>query len=613
MSTALGRDLLQIDRLLAACARRAITDPEPAARLAKLLEALSVDHRDGPVSVHVPDEAAPALVGLARIAKVHELTPFDRDLLLLAAAQHIDTRYVRVLGILCGGPPSFGALVDLLVDHFGLPREVALSRTGADAPLVRHALIRSDAGGVVRVPEPIWRRILGIDGGSPFALIARHAIDDLVVPAATREAFDRAVKWARRQARCAVVVRGRDGHGRSAIAAALADALERRALAVGPDADPAEVVREARWFGAIPVVSGPAAAPADLAALADPGVAIVIADQTGTVQSDLPVLELEVMPPGRDERTRLWRRGLGPTAIDLGGIVDRRLGPGEILNATRRARELADARGALSDDDLRAACRAITSAAPGAGALRIEPAFALADLVLAPAHLAAAANLSCLFWGPPGTGKTMAAHVVARELGLDLLRVDMSRVVDKYIGETEKNLARLFDDAELHNHVLLFDEADALFGRRTEQHDAHDRFANIETGYLLQRLEQHRGVVVLATNLRQNLDPAFLRRLHVIAEFPLPAPAERRELWARLVPAPRADDVDLGLLANVFALSGGDIRNAVLTALVLANEAPIAMRHLVIGVWRELSRSGRLVDGTELGPWQREVTAWIGR
>jgi hypothetical protein len=313
-----------------------------------------------------------------------------------------------------------------------------------------------------------------------------------------------------------------------------------------------------------------------------------------------------------------------------------RLGPRSILAAARRARERASASGALSVEEVVAACRA-GSEVVDAGADRVEPRLAGSDLVLSPAtrrelelalawgrqledlaarggpHLASGRGLSCLFWGPPGTGKTTAAQVLASELGLELYRVDLSRVVDKYIGETEKRLARIFDQAELHNFVLLFDEADALFGRRTAIHDAHDRFANLETSYLLQRLEQHRGIAILATNERNNVDPAFARRLHVIAEFPLPGPAERRALWSRLVPERRAADVDLDALAGRFALSGGDIRNAVLAALVLAGDAPVAMRHLAIGIWREQARSGRLLDGSELGPWQREVAAWLGR
>ncbi len=581
------------------------------------------------------------------MVSVYELTAFDRDLLMLATAAELDSRYSDVLRMLSGtASPALGFLVDIIVSSYDLSREAALSRTSDDAPLFRNALLRRDPGShapaerFVSVPEHVWRRIIGIDGGCPFVLAPRHTIDELVISPATRAAFDRAVTWARRQARRVLVVHGRAGQGRTAVAAALADAIERRALIVGADADPREVVREALWFGAIPVVvqSGDAAAkPVDLARLADAGAVVVIADPNRGVECDLPVLDVEVSTMSRDDRMQLWKRALPATTIDLAGVVERRLGPGRILAAARRAGEIAAASGTLSLDDIRTACRLVGTEAVGAGADRVEARFGLRDLVI-PAvtrreldlaiawgrqledlaqrggpHLASGRGLACLFWGPPGTGKTTAAQVLASELGLELYRVDLSRVIDKYIGETEKHLSRIFEQAELHNFVLLFDEADALFGRRTELHDAHDRFANVETSYLLQRLEQHHGVVVLATNLRNNLDPAFIRRLHVIAEFPLPAATERRVLWTTLVPERRAKDIDFDLLANKFSLSGGDIRNAVLAALVLAGDEPVAMRHLVIGVWREQTRSGRLVDGNELGPWQRELGVWLGR
>src|SRR5262249_34681757 len=155
-------------------------------------------------------------------------------------------------------------------------------------------------------------------------------------------------------------------------------------------------------------------------------------------------------------------------------------------------------------------------------------------------------------------------EVVAADLGYDLYRVDLSAVVSKYIGETEKNLEAIFRAAELGEAVLLFDEADALFGKRSEVRDAHDRYANMEVAYLLQRLERYQGVGILTSNLNGNLDDAFIRRLDCVVEFPLPEEAERRELWQRCLPdtAPRADDVDLDRLARTFKLAGGDIRNA---------------------------------------------------
>jgi SpoVK/Ycf46/Vps4 family AAA+-type ATPase len=200
-------------------------------------------------------------------------------------------------------------------------------------------------------------------------------------------------------------------------------------------------------------------------------------------------------------------------------------------------------------------------------------------------------GLVCLFHGPPGTGKTMAARVIAATIDADLLRVDLSQVVNKYIGETEKNLDRVFDEAESTGSILFFDEADALFGKRSEVKDAHDRYANIETAFLLQRLEIH----------------AFTRRIHVSAEFPAPGREERMRIWElQFPPECLGPDVDLAMLADRANLTGGDIRNAAATAAVLAagERGPVAMQHLVIGTWRELRKSGRLVSADVFGAWK---------
>jgi SpoVK/Ycf46/Vps4 family AAA+-type ATPase len=187
-----------------------------------------------------------------------------------------------------------------------------------------------------------------------------------------------------------------------------------------------------------------------------------------------------------------------------------------------------------------------------------------------------------LFHGPSGTGKTLAAEVLAAELGLDLYRIDLSQVVDKYIGETEKNLRRLFDAADAGGAVLLFDEADALFGRRSEVKDSHDRHANIEVGYLLQRLESYRGLAILTTNLRDALDGAFLRRLRFVVEFPFPDAAQRRELWRRTFPpGTPTEGLDWERLARL-GVAGGHIRNIALGAAFLAADAnePVRMAHV---------------------------------
>ena len=225
---------------------------------------------------------------------------------------------------------------------------------------------------------------------------------------------------------------------------------------------------------------------------------------------------------------------------------------------------------------------------------------------------APSAGVVALFAGPSGTGKTLAAEILAGDLALELYKLDLAAVVSKYIGETEKNLDQVFDAAAAGNVVLFFDEADALFGKRTEVSDAHDRYANLETAYLLQRLESYDGVVVMATNLSKNIDTAFLRRLHAMVEFPVPEEAERHRLWERnLMPGAPVNDVDLDFLAHQFTLTGGSIRNAALTAAFLAAEAgtPITMATLVLGLSREFQKLGRLVPATDFGPYSDLVTA----
>jgi AAA+ superfamily predicted ATPase len=212
-----------------------------------------------------------------------------------------------------------------------------------------------------------------------------------------------------------------------------------------------------------------------------------------------------------------------------------------------------------------------------------------------------------LFTGPPGTGKTLAAEVVAADLSISLCKIDLSQVVSKYIGETEKNLDRVFTDAERSGALLFFDEADALFGQRSQIRDAHDRYANLEVAYLLQKMEEYDGVGVLATNLHANMDEAFIRRLTFRIEFPLPDEVHRLRIWRQHFPAaaPRAADLALDFLANRFRLSGGNIKNVVHAGAFLAAAAgePIGMRHLVAALRREFQKMGKTCDASEFGPY----------
>jgi SpoVK/Ycf46/Vps4 family AAA+-type ATPase len=336
------------------------------------------------------------------------------------------------------------------------------------------------------------------------------------------------------------------------------------------------------------------------------------------------------------ERARLWQAhidGEAAPGVDVGVTGGPyRLAPENIVRAASAARLQARAAGrAVSHADLRAGARAQNAAGLERLAQRIEPSVRFEDLVLSPDALdqlrdlvvrarhremvlgrwamagpaSRRRGLAALFAGPSGTGKTMAAEVLAAEMGLDLYVVDLASVVDKYVGETEKNLDRIFAEAESVNGVLLFDEADALFGKRSDVSDAHDRYANVEVAYLLQRMELFEGIAILATNLRSNLDEAFSRRLDVMVDFPEPEKEDRLRLWRRCLgtAAPVTDDLDLEFLAVAFRLSGGNIRNIAVSAAYAAAEegTPIGMGHLVRATQREYRKLGRMVVESEFG------------
>ena len=214
-------------------------------------------------------------------------------------------------------------------------------------------------------------------------------------------------------------------------------------------------------------------------------------------------------------------------------------------------------------------------------------------------------GLNILFSGPSGTGKTMAAEILAGELALDLYKIDLSTVVSKYIGETEKNLSRIFQEAENSNAVLFFDEADALFGKRSEVKDAHDRYANLEISYLLQKMEEFDGVVILATNFKKNMDPAFVRRIQFILEFPFPDEEHREKIWKKVFPdeAPLSTEVDFPFLARRLEIAGGNIKNISLRAAYLAADKDdgIHMEHLIAAAKRELQKIGKMYTEADFG------------
>ncbi|HEX6912838.1 MAG TPA: AAA family ATPase [Longimicrobium sp.] len=355
-------------------------------------------------------------------------------------------------------------------------------------------------------------------------------------------------------------------------------------------------------------------------------------------------VEVQVPTPAEAERAEHWRLllrdepGVSPEELDAlpAPLAARfRLTPGKAAEAVQdaAAERLRHARPPAWGDVLPRSAARVSAPRLGELAQRLVPLYRWGDLVLPEArldllrdvlrhvahrrtvmddwHFAASMprgkGLNVLFSGPPGTGKTMAAEIVAGELGMELYRIDLATVVSKYIGETEKNLSSIFREAQHSDCILFFDEADALFGKRSEVRDAHDRYANIEINYLLQQMESYEGIAVLATNLRQNLDDAFLRRIHVAVEFPHPGPDDRLRIWRRVLPAaaPLQDDVDFAFLAQAFDLAGGSIRNVAVSAAFLAAEAgeAMGMGHLVRAVQRELEKVGKRSVRDQFGPY----------
>jgi hypothetical protein len=344
---------------------------------------------------------------------------------------------------------------------------------------------------------------------------------------------------------------------------------------------------------------------------------------------------VELQPDGVVEQLQAWRAMSSDDFSDaeLHRLVSLHPLP---VAAIRDVWRMAQVLAAVDDDDatptveqVEQACRAFGGTPVSSLARRVEPKHRWADLVLPAPQLEQLAaicsqakhssivygawrfdrkvslgrGLNALFTGQPGTGKTMAAEVIAADLGVDLLKIDLSQIVSKYIGETEKNLRHLFDQAVSANAILFFDEADALLGKRADVKDAHDRYANTETAYLLQKMEEYPGITILASNLRQNMDAAFTRRMRFIVDFPFPEEEDRLRIWQSVWPSevPLGPDVDLAMLAHQFRLAGGNIRNVALAAAFLAAEQsqPVSMRHLMRATKRELQKMGRLVNEEE--------------
>ncbi|WNG35762.1 ATP-binding protein [Archangium violaceum] len=628
LSAALGR-------VRAALERHATREPrEPAPEEERPLEESSV--------------VMPAPSALDRLSAVFQLSPFERDVLLLCAGVELDSTFAARCASAQGDPrrtwPTFSLALAVL-------RGAHWSALTPSAPLRRWRLVELGPGDALttsplRIDERVLHYLAGVQHPDErlVGLLEPLTLTGLLVPSHQELVRRLVTLWSRTPEGTqlpVVQLCGDEVADKRAIAAAACSALGTNlyrvfanGLPTGTDEVPMSRLlwREAALSGSALLLDCHDLEPGDSARL---GAALRFIERaegplfvSSRERLRLPgqtLTTLDVARPTHHEQRLLWNEALKPASPELVErlVTQFDLSAPAIRDASAGARaygEGEDLGRALWD-----ACRARARPRMDDLAQRLEPAASWEDLVLPELQLqvlrdlvmhvrhrsrvyetwgfaakgARGLGISALFAGPSGTGKTMAAEVLANELRLDLYRIDLSQVVSKYIGETEKNLRRVFDAAEEGGALLLFDEADALFGKRSEVSDSHDRYANIEVGYLLQRMEAYRGLAILTTNMKSALDPAFLRRLRFVVQFPFPGPAERAELWRRVFPRETpTEGLDYARLARL-DIAGGNIRNIALNAAFLAAEegTPVRMQHISRATRSEFSKLEKPLTG----------------
>jgi ATPase family associated with various cellular activities (AAA) len=645
-------------RLKETLRRHAERGERPAAgengTLATNREALPADRSRGGRDVDQPS-------ALNALGSAFALSAFERDVVLLCAGIELDSAFAPLCAAAQGDSarsfPTFSlALAALSEAHW--------SALTPAAPLRRWRLIEVGAGSALTVaPLRIDERILHFLVGVPHLDDRLAALVQLLEAPAAEELAPSHAALARRvvavwsagrrqQAMPVIELSGPDAADCRAVAASAAHAVGLRLAVLPAELIPtgAELDALVRLWereaalggtmllveGAEPAADGPRAHAVErlIERLVGP---MLVSDRERRKVAHRPLVSFDVDRPTPAEQRAAWHAVLGPALEASVPAVDLVASQFSLsLPAIRAAAAETLARTAASADADIAnttwdVCRTHARTRLEDLAQRIEPAASWNDLVLPAAQAEAvrriavhvrhrttvhdawgfaaksgrSLGISVLFAGASGTGKTMAAEVLANELHLDLYRIDLACVVSKYIGETEKNLRRVFDAAETGAAILLFDEADALFGKRSEVKDSHDRYANIEVSYLLQRMEAYRGLAILTTNLKSALDSAFLRRLRFVIEFPFPDAAERAEIWRRIFPpATPTERLDFTKLAKL-NVPGGNIRNIALNAAFLAAEAgtPIRMNHLRDAARAEYLKLERPLTEAEIGGW----------
>jgi hypothetical protein len=606
-------------------------------------------------------DAAPAIDWLTRLFGLSE---FERDTLLLCAGVEMDARLAALCADAAGRTQRGYATFGLATAVLPAPHWSALAPA---RPLRRFRLVELDASqglttAALRIDERILHYLAGINALDRRLqpLLQTSPASDWIAATHERVANTAArVLEARGGDAPVMQLCGDDPQGQEDVAAFAAQALGCRLFVLpvedipAPGAELNQFVtlweRESRLLsGTLLIQCSSGGFPAAARHLAERLPAPLFLASREPLRLRRPFLRIEVEKPPPAEQKQLWARALGPAASKLNGTLDNlaqhfRLSAKTIHATSMLSHDIEPDRMATEDDasaivaqpsqprELWNACRALARPRLEDLAQRIVPSAGWEDLILPEPQTLILRQLvdqvrhrmkvheswgfsdkgrrglgvSALFAGGSGTGKTLAAEVLARDLDLDLYRIDLSAVVSKYIGETEKNLRQVFDAAEEGGVLLLFDEADALFGKRGEVKDSHDRYANIEVGYLLQRMETYQGLAVLTTNLKSTMDKAFQRRLRFIVNFPFPDAAQREAIWSRVFPVKTPTE---GLEAKRLAqlnVAGGNIRNIALNAAFLAATAkkPVGMEHLLEAARLESQKIERPLSDAEIRGW----------
>ena len=619
-----------------------------AGEFAALMRRLNGEIPAARVSENTPGGSPTAIDALTDI---FELSQFERELLLLLAGVEMDSALATRVGELTEGPRS-AVTFALAMAMLGHPHWSALAAT---SPLRKWRLITVEAGhGLTAAPLRIEERVLHYLAGTNRIDVR---LEDMLFRKAPPEWMDEehfrlGQEIERRldateNAGSIVHLCGDDELGQEGVASLIAHRTGRLLYLLRHEDTPVAGteleqflhlwMREQRMLPAMLLLQWGKETPSPAAKqLAErvPGVLVIASREA--VRLHRAVETHVVDKPAPAGQLRLWQDALGPAAegtrAELGELAQQFRLSAETIVSIAEATEIAEPAyaGGLGARLWRA-CRIHSRPRLELLAERIEPKAKWHDLVLPEPQmlvlrqLAAqsrnrmtvyetwgfAANgrrglgLNALFAGPSGTGKTLAAEVLAADLKLDLYRVDLSAVVSKYIGETEKNLKQVFDAAETGGCLVLFDEADALFGKRSEVKDSHDRYANIEVGYLLQRMESFLGLAILTTNLKSSLDKSFQRRLRFTVDFPFPDAMQRQEIWARVFPAQTPTiGLDFGRLASL-NMTGGNIKNIALNAAFLAADAktPVAMAHILQAAQLEAIKTERPIAEKETRGW----------